>query len=117
MAIPFKQKLPPIRKGITFIQSVALTDELSEPVDLSDYEVRMQIRPDYNETPIADLSTVSGEITTEDNRILVIISATATKLLTAGSYKYDIEIESSGGLVYQVMYGSVAVKESVTVED
>lgn len=115
MTIPFKQKLTAL-KGITFSQNVFASDGLGEPLDMTGYVARMQVRPDFGETAILDLSSPSNGIVIDEELVQVTITAAQTAALDAGNYKYDLEVESPDGTVLQLLYGSFKVKESITVE-
>ena len=108
MAIPVKHKFVAYR-GITFSENVYLQDGLEEPLDLTGYVGRMYVAPDFGDTPVA---TVSCTI----NRAMVTLELTSTETsaLDPGIYKYDMEIESPSGRVFQLLYGGFTVKDAIT---
>lgn len=110
---PVKKKLI-VRRGITLSELVFVADGLTEPVDLDGYDARMQIRSDFGGEIVADLSLGEG-ISIHRNRVEINIPAAQTESFLPGSYKYDLEIESPDGTVFQLSYGSVSVKDSITM--
>jgi hypothetical protein len=110
---PLKQKLV-VRRGISFTETIALFDENDEPIIVADYTGLMQVRADYGETVIIELSTVNDRITLDDNRILLYIADEDTADFTAGSYRYDLQLTDPAGDAYAILYGTFAVKDMVT---
>ncbi len=111
---PLKTKFKSYR-GITFKADVyAEADVTDEPLDLAGYEARMQVRDGYGGTLIADLSIGSGLSFPGLGIVRIEISASETEAMAVGSYRYDLEIESPGGVVDQLIYGAFQVKDSIT---
>lgn len=86
-------------------------------VDLSGYTARAMFR----ETP--DSATVTLSLTTANGGVvisaaggLVTLSASAASMsaITAGRYVYDVEIESSAGVVKRLVEGVIKVSREVT---
>lgn len=116
MAIPVKEKLEGI-VGITFYRKILVTDELGEPLpDFGDYAARMKVRTDFGVAPpVLDLDNdTKGGLEIDSPNLILTITAAQMRTLDPVSYKYDIEIESSGGFVYQIMYGTFKVKDAIT---
>jgi hypothetical protein len=88
------------------------------PVNLTGYTAALQIRS-LPEDPTAVLSLATGgngiTIPTPTNGT-VEVSATAaqTRAIIPGTYYYDIEITSQGGIVYRLAQGQVVVSAEVT---
>lgn len=83
------------------------------PIDLSGCTVRMQIRPDYGSNTLSLSLTEGDGITvtgTDHNNIEVIKKIT----LTAGTYVYDLEVESSDGSVKTYVRGDFIISEDAT---
>jgi len=85
------------------------------PVNLTGYSAAMQVR----ETPSASttvLSLVSGEQITlggANGTVAIEVSATAMASAKAGSYQYDLEL-NSGGQVTRLLQGKFAIEAEVT---
>lgn len=87
-----------------------------EPVDLTNYSARMQVRPSHASTAIA-LSLTSGTgITLGGTAGTIFIEATPeqTASLTANEYVYDLEMVAAGGAVTRLVQGEFEVDPEVT---
>lgn len=91
--------------------------EYNEPVDLTGYTARMQIREKVDST------TIIKELTTENNGIVIdatnkkiniVISATDTAAFTFGSAVYSLELVSSTGVVVPFVNGVLTLVKEVT---
>lgn len=105
-----------IYKGTTFKLNIAYTDSTSAIIDLTGYTARMQVRRTYGSAIITELTTENGgiAITALTGGLDLLITATATTLLTAVSGRYDLEIISSGGEVTRILQGDARIIENVT---
>lgn len=93
-----------------------LHDGEDEPLDLSDYTAKMQIRPYPGAKKLYD------ELTTENGRLEIVESGVRIRFPahTTGQYSYDravydLYIMSSGGLQYRIAQGEVEVSRGVTL--
>lgn len=91
--------------------------EYNEPVDLTGYTARMQIREKVDST------TIIKELTTENNGIVIdatnkkiniVISATDTAAFTFGSAVYSLELVSSTNVVVPFVNGVLTLVKEVT---
>ncbi len=85
-------------------------------LDLTGFIARMQFR-ERVESEEATINITNGQgitITPATGGISLILSASETGALTAGSYFYDLEIESSDGEVTRVIAGTVEVSRQIT---
>ena len=94
-----------------------------DALDLTDYDVRMQIRPqyaDYTETILLDATIANDRIIihdqqTETGRFTVEFDAATTQDLQIDSKAfYDIKLESPAGTVIRLLAGRVNVFREVT---
>jgi len=103
-------------QGSTF--SKRLTYSIDDiPVDLTGYSARMQVRQNYySEDTVIDLSTGENGITLGGvaGTIDLFIDNDITKDFPPGSWLYDLEIESSGGIVGRLIEGNFVVTPEVT---
>jgi hypothetical protein len=87
------------------------------PINLTGYTAALQIRS-LPESPTAVLSLTTGNgitIPTPTNgTVEVQATAVQTRAIVAGTYYYDIEITSQGGIVYRLAQGQVVVSAEVT---
>ena len=91
--------------------------EYNEPVSLTGYTARMQIREKLDSaTVIKELTTENGGITinTSNSYIQIEISAADTALLSFSTAVYSIELVSSGGKVYQLANGTLTLVKEIT---
>lgn len=103
-------------QGSTFNRRI--TYKIDEtPVNLTGYSSRLQVRETHYATDvIADLSTTNGNITLGGSAgtIDILISASATALFNPGTWVYDLEIQSSGGIVDRLVEGNFIITPEVT---
>jgi hypothetical protein len=105
-----------IEQGATFRLLVEWLDG-SNPVDLTDFSARMQIRPyAASDEVFITLDTGSnGGITIESDWVILIeIPAEDTALLDEYCGVYDLELESLTGVVTRLLQGSVTISPEVT---
>jgi hypothetical protein len=97
------------RKNITYkIQDV--------PVNLTGYSSRLQVRQThYAANPIVSLTSASGiTLGGSAGTIDILISDEVTKDFPIGTWVYDLEVESSGGITDRLIEGSFLVTPEVT---
>lgn len=92
--------------------------EYNEPLDLTGYTARMQIREKLDSTTfIKELTTDVGEgieIDTANFKISITISATDTAAFTFSSAVYSLELVSSTGIVSPLLNGTLTLVKEVT---
>jgi hypothetical protein len=124
-----------IEQGTTFQRTFKYKDANGNPLDLSDHDVRMQIRNDKADNTTSFLhefgsgssfstegsgglfllstSSVASEGTLD--QFTLFISASTTTSMSFGSAIYDIEIEESGsGIVTRLLQGKIKISKEVT---
>jgi tRNA threonylcarbamoyladenosine modification (KEOPS) complex Pcc1 subunit len=91
--------------------------EYNEPIDLTGYTARMQIREKVDSTTtIKELTTENGGITLDitNSKITVTISATDTAAFTFASAVYSLELVSSTNVVTPLINGNISLVREVT---
>lgn len=91
--------------------------EYNEPINLTGYTARMQIREKIDSVDVIDeLTTVNGAITidTTNYKINVVISAADTALYTFSTAVYSLELVSAGGVVTPFANGVLTLVKEVT---
>lgn len=91
--------------------------EFKEPVILTGYTARMQIREKIDSTTFIDeLTTENGGITidTTDYGIILDISATKTAAYTFNSAVYSLEMVSATGVVTTIATGTLTLVKEIT---
>lgn len=101
-----------IDQGTTFSISIELSDALDNPLDLTEYEIRAQLRKSYGSNTFTEFSTSSGD-NPENGEITLSLTSEQTTLLRSGRYVYDIEIENDDEVV-RVLEGIITVTPEVT---
>lgn len=107
-----------IDQGSVFDLDLTYEDDNGDPVDLTGYSARMQVRPNHaSDTKLLDLT--SGEEITlggEDGTISVHVTATVTATLSAGQARYDLEVvpEADNDQAIRLVEGSVTITPEVT---
>lgn len=87
-----------------------------EPVDLTTYTAKMQVREKYtSKTSVIDLTTENGGITLggEEGTIDIYVASGVTELTISKEYVYDLELVS-GSTVTRLIEGKFIVTPEVT---
>lgn len=91
--------------------------EYNQPVDLSGFTARMQVRAKLEDAAIIkELTTLNGGIVIDNTTktIQLYMSATDTAALAFTTAVYSLELVSSGGEVTQLVNGNLALVKEVT---
>ena len=120
-----------IEQGATTDFEVQWKDSTGSPVDLTNYQARMQIRSDYGGTLYATLSSsrasdgtglnMSGSNGTKpptSGSVGVFISAASSSAFTFSEGRYDLEMVSGSGAneyVTRLLEGKVKLSKNITV--
>jgi DNA/RNA endonuclease YhcR with UshA esterase domain len=102
-------------QGATFAKQLTYAID-GDPVDLTTYTARMQVREKHtSKTIVVNLTTENDGIVLGDETgtIDLYISDEATSAITAKDYVYDLELISSGE-VYRLLEGKFIVTPEVT---
>ena len=121
-----------IEQGTTFQRTFKYKDASGDPLDLSDHEVRMQVRSDLADNSGTLLnefksgsntsgglfilsSSIAGTDVNKTDQFTLFISASTTTSMSFNSAVYDIEIENTGsGIVTRLLQGKIKVSKEVT---
>lgn len=106
-----------INQGATFELTITWNDSNGDPINLTGYTARMQVRETYSSSStIISLTQASGiTLGGAAGTIAILISATTTAALTAPfSGVYDLELVSGAGVVTRVLQGAAVVTPEVT---
>ena len=104
-----------IEQGATF--NLLMTWKIDNvPVNLTGYTARLQARVDVEDTEtILSLTTGAGiTLGGAAGTITLDQTATQTALLPTGEYVYDLELQSSGGIVTRLLQGELNISAEVT---
>ena len=82
------------------------------PVDLTDYTVRAQIRPQENSETLT--AEITCEVTAEQGLIEMSLGPEETVAIAPGTYFWDLKITDEAGEADVDIYGKAVVKGRVT---
>lgn len=87
------------------------------PVDLTGWSAKMQVRQDVGQAVVIELSTANSRIALNSplGNIQLHILAADTAMLTPGLYKYDLELTDETGFVYRLIEGFFQIVGAITV--
>lgn len=91
--------------------------EYNQPVDLTGFTARMQLREKLDSTtPLVELTTENNGIVIDNTNknISLYVSATATAALTFSTAVYSLELVSAGGEVTTLINGTITLLKEVT---
>ncbi len=103
-------------QGATFTRVLNATDDANDPIDLTGYTARMQVRRDLDATGILiELTTENGRITLggATGDITLTIDADDTSAIPRPGV-YDLELESDSGIVIRLLKGAFTLDSEVT---
>lgn len=101
-----------IDQGTTYEVTLNLTDDNGDPLDLTGYTARSQIRKWYTSEFGSDFVAV---INVADGTVTLNMDAVTTGELDAGRYVYDVELtDSKTGSISRIVEGIVTVTPQVT---
>jgi hypothetical protein len=102
-------------QGSTFLKTITYKID-DVPVDLSGYSSRLQVRKThYTNDLIVNLTSASGiTLGGSAGTIELLISDETTATFPAGTWVYDLEVESSSGITDRLIEGNFIVTPEVT---
>lgn len=87
-----------------------------EPLELTDYAAKMQLRPYPGAKKVYDeLTTENGRLVVEGDQITINFPASVTGEYKFDTAVYDLYIQSLDGMQYRVAQGGVQVSREVTL--
>jgi len=102
-----------IEQNATFKAAAQLVDANKQPLNLSTYIPKGQIRKNYKSDPIMTFSTLIAD--PSSGKIYITLTDEQTKQLPSGHLVYDVTLEDSNGNKYRVIEGTVEVSPYVTI--
>ena len=107
-----------IEQGATFVLPFVWKDGNGNPVDLTGYTARMQVRSEHSSSDkLLDLSSPSSGIVIDEPNGKVTVTATAaqTAALSAPQLAvYDLKLTDGAGKVTRVVEGKARITPEVT---
>jgi len=107
-----------VPQGSDFSLQINLKDADGDPIDLTGYAARMQLRvtPDAS-AAILSLTNINGGInlnSPDTGSLKLNFSAAITTPLVANEYDYDLELVDGASKVTRILQGSVNITREVT---
>lgn len=103
-----------IDQGSDFNSTITVEDTIGNPLDLTNYTVRGQVRKTY--TSSTSFAFTCTKLTSQgQGKIKIQLTPAQTATMRAGRYVYDVEIvHTTGTPVIRVVEGQVTVTPRVT---
>ena len=105
-----------ILQGDDFYWEITVLDAAGVPLDLTTYTIRGQGRANYGDVTAAFTFTCTKDTdqTASTGLVAVELSSTSSAATVSGTYKYDIEIVTSGNKVKKLYRGNATVTPEAT---
>ena len=106
-----------VEQGATFLKTITWKDSTGANINLTGYIARMQFRRSKSSTEVLFSGTTEDGIITlggSAGTIAINIPATVTDDFSFRNAVYDLELQSSGGIVTRLLEGSVELSREVT---
>lgn len=103
-------------QGATFSRNIHWKDENGDPINVTDYTARMQVRERYTSTStvLSLVSPTNISLGGSSGTVVVTVSASSMAGVTAGDYVYDLEMVASNGVVTRLLQGTFSLRPEVT---
>jgi hypothetical protein len=103
-------------KGDTFIRDFAFTDADGNPIDLTGYSVRLQLRESVRSSSATLDAATPNEITITGagNNVLSVLIDAETMEIPARKYVWDLQLTTPGGVVTTYLFGNFTITSDVT---
>ena len=118
-----KNNITNAEQGATFTKvlsyKIRLVSGASEGIDITNADIRMQVKDDFGGATILDLTIANGRVNITDpanGTFTLNVTAVDMSAAAAGTYKYDLEIDVNGDgtLVKRLMEGCFIIKPEIT---
>lgn len=105
-----------VDQASNFLFTIQYKNPNGDPIDLTSYDVRMDIKSAPGAKKILASLTIGDGITVSPiiGKIDVNMSAEKTKLIAYPKSAYDLVIESSSGIITRLLEGYLEVSRAVT---
>ena len=102
-------------QGSVFTLNLAYEDPDGNPIDLTGFTARMQLRRKFDSTAVLTLTTSNGGlvITGPTGNILITVTDEQTEDLESGFYVYDLDLNNAG-VITRLIQGQATVSAEVT---
>jgi hypothetical protein len=100
-----------IDQGADYSSTITLTDDNDDPIILTNYTGKAQLRKYYTSSTAYDFDV---SLVANTGEVTISMSSNTTNSIEAGRYVYDIELTTDNGLVSRIVEGLVTVTPGVT---
>jgi len=100
-----------VDQGTTFSTTIYLTDDNGDPIDLTGYTGRSQMRKHYTSS---NSQSFSVSLSNTEGSVSLTLTAVQTANIVAGRYVYDVEVVSGANVISRIIEGIVTVTPEVT---
>ena len=101
-----------IDQGSTFEKSWILRNSDFTFFDFTGYNIRAQMRDDFNGNLIANFGAEFSDPTA--GQFKIVMAATASSGVTAGNLLYDVKADNLSGSIIRLVEGPVTLRPEVT---
>lgn len=103
-------------QGSDLRYSIVYKESTGTPVNITGATAKMQVRKWGSDSNASIQLTQANGLTlgTTDGVVAIQIPGAATAKLPAGTYRYDLILTTSAGIVDNIMYGKFIVAQGVT---
>jgi hypothetical protein len=106
-----------IEQGTTFNKSFVWKDSSKNPINLTGFSGRMQIRSSVKSADVLLSLTTENtriSITPLTGMVNILIDATTTAAITWSKGVYDLELVGPGNVVTRLLQGEITISKEVT---
>jgi hypothetical protein len=103
-----------INQGETWEMTFPVVDTDNEPVNITGWSARAQVRHGPLEPILYEWSAGNSNLTLNQNSVTLSVSATASSNWAFTEGTYDLELTDTLGKVYRIAQGRVKVSEEIT---
>lgn len=105
------------KRGDTFIRAFTFTDSVPDPINLSGFtaklEVRTRARNELGELLASASTPTEITISGAGNNVVTVTIPAASMLIIAGIHSYELELTSSGGVRTTYLKGNFEITQDV----
>lgn len=99
-----------IDQGSDYSTTIELVDDQGEPLNLTTYTGRAQLRKHYTSSTYKEFAVVGYS----NGAITLSMNAATSSNIVSGRYVWDLELVSSGNVVSRLVEGILTVNPEVT---
>lgn len=101
--------------GDDWKRTIVITDPNGDPVVLTGYSARWQVRSEkLAVVPLVSMTTTTGELVIAGAALTASLTAAVTKLLPSGAHYHDLELTSPTGVVTSYLAGKMRIVQDVS---